>query len=373
MEYQFWFQYFFKKGILGFCFLLLETFLIEIGETLPASVLEKSIHEKKELIIGQKLSYNTLDLKMAAIKIIDPNIITIGNSRMNYFRANMFKPYSYYNLSRTTSNINAYQDILKNLSELENLKVVFVIIEPYSFKGQQSSQEVIFSNENRNKNKLKKRFENLIKELKKNIFSYDYKFKDNFGIHGMVTNRGLRSLDGSAYGGKHHDFSVDKQIKRLKKLSNNLDQLSKKEMFKDLDCNINQETINTYLKLVEYGKSIGVTIIGITPPYSNQVNQAMNSDSEKYKLWQLFSSEENANNLKKGNGFYYNFIDLKSIEAPDYEMIDRFHPSEKICARMILKMMEDNNLKKILPLLDKQNIIERINSSPLPLGEIFTY
>lgn len=371
MNYAFWFRYFLKHGLIAFSFLIFEVFLIDIGELDPKPIFLESLKTNEEIIIGQSIYDDMVDLKLEAVRKLDPEIISIGNSRVNSFRANMFTPYSFYNLSRTTNDFMIIKSYLELLKDLKNLKVVIVNLQVSRFSNSNGQK---FKNKipNFSYNDPYKLFKKKLIYLKKNQLGLKSNFPDNFGINRRNVDRGIRALDGSVHGGKQHNISLDAQIARKIKLENRKRDFSNKPFFKHLDSKLNPEAIEAFKELVEYANSRNISVVAITPPYSKKIINMLEGDHEKFELWHTFQEEEFQLMFRDSFGYYFNYSRHSDLGSSPLEMMDHIHPSEKICARMLIRMMQDQKFNKLLPKIDTHELKKRIEMTELPLLDIFS-
>ena len=375
MDYYFWFQLFLKKGLIGLALFTVEAYYFDVGENGSQDRFIQSLESNQEVIVEQAVQSNLRELKLLALDYYNPEVVTIGNSRVNNFRKNMFKPYSFYNLSRITTKFNEIKLELSRLDSSSNLRVVFVIIEPFRFR--MTEQDKVKTDKYSDPRRTTKKTLEIVNKKNRYLFKNSNIFKpelypNNIGIKAVTKDRGFRSLDGSVKLGRQSHLELSKQKKRMQNYNARYPNLDKKEIFRHYNCDLNPNMIRSYIELVDFAKSKNITIVGFTPPYSQHVQDIMNADTTKYRLWHQFNSEAFQSKLKSISGYYYNFVDFGKINSNTYEMIDLIHPSEKICAKMLLSMLEDGALAKLFPKIDKNYLIERINSTELPLFNIFS-
>ena len=345
----------------------MESFLLHIGEINIESEYLKSIRLNKEIIVGQKVAPELKILKMEGSKIIDPEIITIGNSRVNSFRANMFAPYRFYNFSRVTTNFSHYLSIVK---KFDNLKMVIVILEPFQFRKIEGQKKGPFRIKRKSRT-IKQIVKNFYTISKRDIFKL-HETPSFFGINGHLLNRGIRSLDGSVYAGKQHLKTNTDQEKKFAQYKSKNSSPTDKDMFQYLDSDINPRSLELYRELVHYAEEKNITVVGITMPYAEEIQSTLNSNKKEFNLYHLLQTPNGQDQLRSVSEFYFNFSELEKLGSSNNEMIDRIHPSEKICARILLKMMENKAFEKIIPKIDTQYIRHKIESTPLPLMDIFS-
>lgn len=114
--------------------------------------------------------------------------------------------------------------------------------------------------------------------------------------------------------------------------------------------------------------------IVIVEPFRFRIENmvVLNSDIKKYKLWHLINTQEIESKMRSISGFYFNMTNMKSYGAHNNEMLDLIHPGEKLIGRIVLKMLEDQHSKLLLPDIDTLYLKDKINSSELPINDVFS-
>lgn len=368
---QYWFKKFKDAGLIGFCFLLFESFLFQVGENDPFPKIEASMDAQEEVLFYQEINKDLLEIKFRSVQKTRPDVVTVGNSRVNMFRAKMFEPYSFYNLSNTVVNFSRTIGLINLFDSTYVPKYMFVIVEPLQFvEGfsfgvtginihKKGDPQIRFYKTINFLSKLGKR-----SKLKANW--------DNIGLKAIYKNRGLRTFDGSAYWGKQLSNTKERQIELIKKSEKKLKPIFKKEIFLNYDAPLCEDAFLEFEALNKAAQEKGVTIIGITPPYSAPIQKVLDSDSIKYQVWHDFQKASTSERLNSYGGFYFNFSRFEYSNSKYYEMMDMIHPSEKIIGRMLVKMLENEKFRKLLPLIDVQKINDQINSTDLPILDVFS-
>lgn len=370
-----WLKIFNKTGLLGFIIIALQHLFIVAGETEPIYRWIQSIEDGREVIYNGSDLQNIYALKFAAYQKIKPEVIVIGNSRANSFRKNMFHPYSFYNLSRTFVGFNNALGFLEEIEPYHKPKYIFLIIEPFQFKRNfeltqrkfDSSLSIL----------PKSRLESLITfGLEFNHKRYSELKDDNkyLGVKAKKIKRGFRSIDGSHSEGQVRHRTVENNIKRLGRLKKkDLESLSSRELFFNFNQPLSNTTYDYAQLLIKQANELDITIIGVTPPYSQDIQNTLDSDPITFQLWHEFQTETNNQKLSDiFNGLYFNFSRFSSHDGQDYEMLDLIHPSEKIIGKMLLTMLQNKTLRNAFNKIDENKIKTKIKNNPLPLYDIFS-
>lgn len=371
----FWISRFRDIGLLGFCFVLFEFFLIQTGESLPFNKVGHCIDSKKEVLYFQEIKNDLMEVKLKSLKKLKPEILVTGSSRVNMYRSEMFEPYTFYNFSNLINNFSRSISLINSLDNSSLPKYLFVLVEPFHFRPNHSNYDTTAINLNKSDiNNIK--FNNIstisfmLKINKKLFKTPNWK---NIGLKAILLNRGLRTLDGSAYWGKQSLNTKNRQIKKFNLSSGQVKRKMTKNIFKNYDTGLSEKVFNEYRHLVEACKRKGIVVIGITPPFSQAIQDVFDSDTIRYRLWNEFQDPSTTQKLNSMGGFYYNFSRFDDTDSYYYEMLDLIHPSEKIVTRMLLEMLKDEKFKKLFSKINVQLLEDRVNSTELPLLDIFSF
>lgn len=362
-------------GLLGFCYILLEFILLQAHETDAKTVWLDAINNNQEIIYSGTIRPNLRTLKLEAVKQIKPDIIVIGSSRVNSFRASMFEPYSFYNCSRFFVSFENTKQLIDLLDEAERPKVIILMVEAFQFRN-------VFDIKGRHVEEKFKTVEDIgthqrIFEFSNSLDTNVYKKltaeNEFIGVQGKILQRGFRSSDGSShlglYHNKTHKFQIKKHLQQAKKLK----QLNERNLFRDLDQNLSLNTYDKYENLIKHMDSLGIKVIGIQLPFNQTIQTELDKDTIKYNLWHSYQKDDHLNKMKKiGNGLYYDFSRFSSFGGINTEMIDLIHPSEKYIGKIVSKMLDDEAFVSLLPKLNKYKIDSIIQSNPLPLYDVFS-
>ncbi|MBT8231966.1 MAG: hypothetical protein HKO66_04410 [Saprospiraceae bacterium] len=368
-----YFNFFKTLGLLGFIYVLLEFLLFVCHENAPEDVWLESISNKTELIYQPEIKRNLIGLKFESLKLIRPDIIVIGNSRVNNYRSQMFEPYSFYNLSLSFVSFDKTKQLMNILPEDSRPKVIFMLIEPLVFrKGFDALKSDI-------KNKLYVKQRTTLPVVNFGFQLDTFKIKNLIaenkfiGLKAKRAKRGFRSSDGSNYIGFHYNKSHLFQEKRHKMQKQTIRQIPKRGIFKDFDQPLNENSYLEFSNLVEFLDSMNIKLVAFQLPFNQTVQDLFDSDKEKFKLWHEFQSDEHLQRMKDINhGRYYNFSRLADYGGKNTEMMDLIHPSEKIIGKTISTLCQDKSFREILPLINKQKIDSLLQTSSFPIKDVFT-
>ncbi|MBT8231967.1 MAG: hypothetical protein KJN84_05040 [Bacteroidia bacterium] len=368
------FSFYQRLGLIGFCIMLIQNILLETNEFNFIETWEEAVKTDQSLVCQTGITRSNIrQCKEISVVLKKPSVLVIGNSRINGFRANMFDTLSFYNLSKFRIGFKPTLDYLKTLKEDELPKYLFLLIEPYQFSyGFENRKYADEQSQYPPETILKSiiPFASALNDKKLSKILTQNKYR---GIKSKTKTRGYRTNDGSYHYGNSKNTSIERQIAHLDKLTSNSLKVYGKYLFENFNQSLDHNSFDVYSKLIDYTNEKNIIVIGITLPYCQQIQDELDSDKSKYKMWNEFHSDETNQRLKKINKYYYNFSRFGDFEGYNYEMIDQIHPSEKLVGRIIYTLLNENrDFQDLFPSFDKHYFKARIESSDKPLMDVFS-
>ncbi len=270
-------------------------------------------------------------------------IWSLGNSRALQFRKEMFEK-TFYNAGYTVFSVNDLKPFFQGINKNKYPQYLILNLD-FNWFNINSDALTYFKEPNFWK-KSKSKYPTFV-ELKSvwidHIIPYQSFKKHEFvhadevhlvGINANINNSGLRN-DGSMYYGK--------QIERLSKsnsitsdfFDDTFERIKKGNRGFEHGKDFNEIAIATLNDFLLFCKSNDITVIGFFLPYPKKVCEQM-EQSNHYNFIKPLTIELTNTFCKNGLEFY----DYTAIEFSDNDFLDGFHPSEVICQKILLDILE---------------------------------
>lgn len=337
---------------------------------------------KPETIFG--FSYNNLGpiYKKLLIDVMNPEVITLGSSRVMQFRKEFFtEPNKFINAGGGATGIDNIEEFIKRLPPDNKVNFIILGLDQEMFKVSPSVNLPLDSNSETyyQKNVFERFVVLLIKNWKK-IYQ-DYFLKkfslvelskqspktNNIGISAIINKDGFRH-DGSYQYGKV--INGKNRIMNLKLEIDKTLQLIKQDRSSfRYGESISKPAINYLGNILKLSKERGIYVIGFLPPYANQTYQEMVSVDDSYKKIVIDLPNELNSIFSNYDFSFYDFSDIRVLGANDNEFIDQSHGTDKLYLRMIIHMAEKNKeLNQYTDLNKLKEILQQTNGDFLALN-----
>lgn len=292
--------------------------------------------------------------KLGIVEARQPEIIAIGSSRVMQFRKEFFQNADFYTMGGTVSNLNDALFITDELLKRYHPRVIIIGVDLWwlnpNFKFNQShTQRGFFEKEGWKRTFIYARLWDSLetnKKIRQAALDGEGSELDRIsmvktlGLKAAAQSTGYRSNDGSYQYGDH--IPETKTIEeRLEDTFNRIEKgISRFECASSVDV----KELQKLQELIKKMKNNNVDVVVFLPPFPDATYTKMETDTEGHGLF-LHEFEDSVSKLcADENVSCYDFSNLKWFGAPDEEIIDGFHGTEKAYARMMLKMENDKLL-----------------------------
>ncbi|HCC06241.1 TPA: hypothetical protein DEP94_02715 [Candidatus Nomurabacteria bacterium] len=296
------------------------------------------------------------------------NVIALGTSRVMEIRKEFFiKPNSFVNAGGAVRSLNDAEKFVNDLPNNSNLKVIFFGLD----------QEMLYEDLNKNSDKKEllfpKRMIDTFSFMSRRMY-LDY-FSHKFNLNTLINNSkenhniGISALingDGFRYDGSYRYFEaqtnknliedVNKRIQEkvgVIKKENNQNYNSKNKILEE-----NLKKLSLFLKLCQ---EKGILVVGFAPPFPQSVYSQMYEGSGIYKEMVIDNIKKEQDIFRKNNALFFDFSSTLSFGGKDTEFVDEIHGTDKMYARMILFMVEND--KELRYYIDEKAIRDLIKNS----------
>jgi hypothetical protein len=308
-----------------------------------------------DAIYGSLLNNNEFELSLSRIEYIQPDIITLGSSRVLPFREEFFST-KFAGAGRAVTQITEAGMFIDRIVEMEHVpKTIMFGLDFWWFHNDYAKRNVSSRHLPTEKgfasNKLRSILDNIVRNridisdvAKKILFDAERKqYRQYTDFHSMGLNAlnnfsGFRK-DGSYFYGNilaGYRPSADKQFKNtVMRINNGTDK------FRYGD-HVNEQAWESLLYFVKKAQDNNIEVILFYPPLSNKVFELMDKKSTDYKYIDILTKR------LEQLGNFFDFHNPSILNTNSCEFIDGFHGGETTNARLLQYINE----KMTLPLSD---------------------
>ena len=317
--------------------------LFRTGEVVPTKIVARLGAFSYPFLYLTEFSDHSYRFKLEGARLRHPEILVLGNSRMNQWRSAMFKPFSFYNAGNCLYTQADYRRFLEDLGSFAP-KVILFSLDFFTFNPayDENFHHVAYDELGSNSSEFR--------SILKRLFSVAVKSPKSFvpdqreplyqlpalGLHAAKTGTGFR-IDGSyQYGAIMRNskdagaVSVSAAVSRVStgvipfQPASHLDPVRRAELEKFAAAALQR----------------GIKLVAISMPYDPQVINAVESSSA-HGIWKQFYGPETATWLRNQGIAYFDFTRLESFGGRGNEFFDPFHPTETAVLRMLLRILGD--------------------------------
>ncbi|MFH1642600.1 MAG: hypothetical protein ABIC04_06920 [Nanoarchaeota archaeon] len=341
---------FIRRGI-TFCllFICLTSLIIIIpsyvfyfgNEHIPIDkIISLQKNSKIDILYGKAYSNEQSLYKLKLINSNKCEVISLGTSRVMQFRSHFFND-SFCNAGGGIYNINDAKEFLENVDKKKLPKLIILELDQNFFHeksldDRQSFKETkwyfLFIPQNT--------FKIYLDILNKKInFSKLRNERTHIGLTAIMRGDGFRK-DGSYF----YNDTITKNESVELRIASTLNNVRSIHGYGRFIKNVefDNESLGELKPVLDLCKNNNIQVIGFLPPFAKEVWSEIEKYKENYQY--MFKIEKNVKPLFETYGYdFYDFSDLDDINAPNCEIIDDLHGSEKAYLRILIRMAETNN------------------------------
>jgi len=275
--------------------------------------------------------------KKALVLEKNPEIITLGTSRVLEFRQEFFRdPAIFANAGQAIVNINDLPEFMRKL------KVILLGLDHQMFTPGYATQDTTsFMPES-----VVERFGTVLGGNWKRIYTYMFQGKvpadiivrsfrsDNVGMAALTNGSGFRADGSYNYGDSLEER--DQHFSSSTDLSNMLASLSSDREAFLYGTRISGEAVNNLKQFLDMAKKRNIVVIGFLPPYPQGIYRKMLSVPDAYAKMVTQLPATLTNIFAAYGDQFYDYSDDSVIGAGQNEYVDPFHGTDKLSLRVLI-------------------------------------
>lgn len=311
--------------------------------------------------------------KQALVESNNPEIITLGTSRVMQLRKEFFKNQTtFINAGGGAKSLIDVRQFIQNISSTSSVKIILLGLDQDMFTDKEnllsyvpeetdyfdSWRKLLFTNTR----KIYTDYAHQKYSLKELLGKQD---EHSVGIAAIIAGDGFRSDGSYRYGHiileKNMRARVDKQMKET------LTTMKYGRYASFMSSGYEEKNIEVLVSILELAKTKNIEIVGFFPPFPSILYRYMRDNKEYHDTINLLPKhiKQVFNDADRP---FFDFSDLGSFRAPDTEFVDNIHASDKMYVRMLIVMVENTpSLKKYIDVKLLSTMLDTYKE------DIFTY
>jgi hypothetical protein len=289
---------------------------------------------------GDGRSY--LTYKIARVRLLQPQIIMLGQSRANFIFARMMKPYSFYNAALTAWTFDHYRRFLELITGAGYApKALFFNFDYWMFNKEfdRSWDDRFYEQPATHWEDLKIIVDELVKEP--GVLLPRLRAADNLkGIYAVRNGSGFR-VDGTL---DPLPTSADPQ-----RLVNDGNTVGKPPPA--FGPHFGDEQVAAFERLVALAKAKNIVMIGIQVPFYKKILDGLNNQ-EFAGDWREFRSDAGRSYFASKGIIFFDFADMSEYRDKPEDFVDSVHPADPVIEDIMHRVLSDPRVRAALPDLE---------------------
>ena len=320
---------------------LLSGFMIYTGESLPLEMVAQMQMSDQPILWRSRYGDRDLDFKVISANLRQPQIMTVGSSRVLQFRSLFFnkQPHAFYNGGAPAWTLDQIRQLLDRLTFTPKVLIIGldqpwfndayvpdVLPDRVSdfthlFQANRSFMQDVFGGESFDIGRYLARIEPGHGGLA-------------LGLRAIRDGHGFRNDGSEQYG----DFLVAHFLYPQNERQHHLDELRDGKAMYVYGDTVSPTRVQQLEELLIWCKARGITVIGFQPSFMPTLYQQMIADGNHTYVSKLDAVLIPL--FAKYGDPYFNFADGAALGASDDDFFDGWHASEKINLRLYEQMLK---------------------------------
>jgi hypothetical protein len=321
-----------------------------------ARIVERQREDPALIALPFNLRYWAM-YKLVSVALYRPEIVYISSSRAGEFREQMFRPYSFHNLSFTAWTLDQATAILDRVSRTNAPRIAIVEFDYFMFTASwpraNADRSMHFNAEARYK--IESGIDALRSLAKRPDLLHDCNVRilqTNPGCETVpfryVEIQAIRAEEGFRWDGSYR-YSVGR-------LDSSAQNLTAKFLIQSMPGarNIDPGQIAALERLAALARERGITLIGIQLPLVKEGVDFLDQDPSYHNnagVWREFDSKQMRDKFRS-LGIHFFDLGRASFADDKKNFVDAYHPSELGTLRSMIDLCNEPDFRLLLPALD---------------------
>jgi hypothetical protein len=311
------------------------------GELLPINAIIRIQQSSDNVLVGMAIQNIDAQMKFESTKIINPDILALGTSRVMQFRREYFNDdVLFYNAGGVVANLVQYIDFITALEQ--NPEYVIIGLDQYFFNenyAKLNQGHVIYTY---NYDPIKIVVSVFRKILQKELLIYQsYAYNNNLGLTAKVHGDGFRKDGSYFYNRIINEPDSDYSSKFVFPFEDTIKRIDVGNARFEYGEDIYRESVEQVILLLNECKKRKITVISFLPPFAPYINLKMEESGNYnyvkkiyatlYPIFEQFGYE------------FYDFTDSSHL-SDDTMYIDGFHGDDNVYHNILLNIKSNNSI-----------------------------
>lgn len=289
--------------------------------------------------------------KLARVAIDRPDVLILGQSRCQFFRDEMFRPYTAYNLSSTCYLMSEFTDILRHLPAGYNPKVIIVTCDFWLFSPVYSATQIkanALQDFNSSWMDKVEDLHDILVQLPLNpslllIGLYQPHPYPTLGLGAYLSNGGFRKDGSTLFAESGNDDPAELQAALESKI----------------DCGDHMGTteMKDFEEFVAEAHARGIALVSVQMPlYSGEKLAKEYQNRPGFGELRDFNEHVKDGYFDRLHVLFFNFMNFPGYSGKPEYFRDQVHPKEGATLAVLSAMASDPRFLELLPNLDVATI-----------------
>lgn len=327
------------------------------GEIIPAGWVARLHARGYEFLYLPAFTDHNYQLKLQAARLMRPDVLVIGGSRVNQFRRRMFGTTSSYNACQILYGQEDYRRFLEDLGK-EIPKTIIFSLDFYTFNSDYGKvfQHVSYEDLSLWRDR---ELAVILNGIGRNPEQLAFLAPPRdpvsggaaLGLQAAKTGNGFRTDGSYQYGLILRGMPNSGAVTRAA----GVERVRQGAVPFIPAAHLGEKARAELKRFAEDANRKGIRLIAITTPLAPEVVDALD-ESPDQGAWREFNSPEFGHWVAALGIKHFNFARIESFAGRKIEFIDAFHASETAYDRMMLQMLRDPAFRALVPGADLASI-----------------
>jgi hypothetical protein len=311
------------------------------GELMPLNKIVKIQQSRDNVVVGLAIQNIDAQLKFETTKIINPDILALGTSRVMQFRREYFNDdILFYNAGGAVVNLVQYIDFIIALEYKP--KYIIIGLDQYFFNENYAKWDQSHAIYTYNYDPIKIVVNSFKKILQKELLIYQpYIYTNNIGLTAKVHGDGFRRDGSYFYNRIINEPNSDYSSKFVFPFEDTIERIDAGNRRFEYGEYIYIEAVKQVGLLLNECKQRNINVIAFIPPFAPYVNLKMEETGNYNYVKKIYTTLYPI--FEQFDYEFYDFTDLSHLSGDDM-YTDGFHGNDDVYKNILLNIKDNNSI-----------------------------
>jgi hypothetical protein len=310
-------------------------------ELMHINTIIKIQQSNDDILVGTAIQNIDAQLKFETVKILNPDILALGTSRVMQFRREYFSDdILFYNAGGVVANLVQYIDFIDALEQ--NPEYIIIGLDQYFFNENYAKQDQSHAVYTYNYNPINIVINSFRKILKKEISLYPtYIYNNNIGLTARVYGDGFRKDGSYFYNRIMNDPNSEYSSKFIFPFQDTVKRIDAGNARFEYGEDIYMESVRQIILLLNECQKRNINVIGFIPPFAPYINFKMEESGNYNYIKKIYTKLSPI--FEQFHYEFYDFTDFSYI-TDDSMYIDGFHGNDDVYYNILLDIKHNDSI-----------------------------